>query len=166
MNAYQWVRIRCTTKPTTNASAQWTIIRGAYATEPIPALQNHGVTGTVTVSGTVNPPTPSAYSAVTAASTNAAVVKSSAGTLFGVSLSNPTATACHVKFYNKTTAPVVGTDVPVVTIPLPANSSQQVNFGALGLRFTSGIGIAVTAGIAATDTAASVAGVQILATYV
>ena len=159
VNAYQWLRIRCTTAPTANAQAQWTIIRGAYATEPIPALQSHGVTGTV------SPPTPSAYSAVTAASTNAAVVKSSAGTLFGVSLSNPTATACHVKFYNKTTAPVVGTDVPVLTIPVPANSSQQVPLGSLGLRFTSGIGIAVTAGIAATDTAAAVAGVQILTAH-
>lgn len=165
VNAYQWVRIRCTVVPTTNSSAQWTIIRGAYATEPIPAVQAHGVTGTVSVSGTVSPSNPSAYSAVTAASTNAAVVKSSAGTLYGVSLSNPTATACHVKFYNKTSAPVVGTDVPVVTIPVPANSSEQVNFGALGRRFTSGIGIAVTAGIAATDTAAAVAGVQILTAH-
>ncbi len=99
-----------------------------------------------------------------AATTNAAVV-SSAGNLFTLTASNPTATPCYVKLYNKTTAPTVGTDVPVMTIPVPATSFQKVDLGQIGHRFTSGISIAVTAGPLANDTAAAVAGVQIMATY-
>ena len=48
VNAYNWVRVRCTTTVTTNSIATWRIQRGSYATEPIPAIQTHGVSGTVT----------------------------------------------------------------------------------------------------------------------
>ena len=48
VNAYKWFRIRCSVAVTASASAQWTILRGSYATEPIPALQSHAVSGTVT----------------------------------------------------------------------------------------------------------------------
>jgi hypothetical protein len=39
VNANMWFRLRVTTNVTTNAKAKWTILRGAYATEPIPAAQ-------------------------------------------------------------------------------------------------------------------------------
>lgn len=48
VNAYNWVRVRCTTTVTTNSIATWRIQRGSYATEPIPAIQTHAVSGTVT----------------------------------------------------------------------------------------------------------------------
>lgn len=48
VNAYNWVRVRCTTAVTANSIATWRIQRGSYATEPIPAAQTHAVTGTVT----------------------------------------------------------------------------------------------------------------------
>ena len=48
VNAYNWVRVRCTTTVTTNSIATWRIQRGSYATEPIPAAQTHAVSGTVT----------------------------------------------------------------------------------------------------------------------
>lgn len=48
VNAYNWVRVRCTTTVTTNSIATWRVQRGSYATEPIPAMQTHAVTGTVT----------------------------------------------------------------------------------------------------------------------
>ena len=111
-------------------------------------------------------PTPSAYSLTTAASTNAANVKSSAGTLEEITASNVTATAAYVKLYNKASAPTVGTDVPVLTIPVAAGATVPLSFGPLGKRFTTGIAIAVTAAAAATDTAATVAGIQIHASYV
>lgn len=127
------------------------------------------VIGAVTISGVpfVNstPVAATAYSAVTAASTNAGVVKASAGNLFELSISNPTATAINVKLYNKASAPTVGTDVPVVTIPVPAGGSVTREFGALGKRFTTGIAIAATAGPLATDVAAAVAGVQLHGSY-
>lgn len=165
VNAYTWFRLRASVAVTNNAIATWTILRGAYATEPIPASQTSG-TQPVSGSVTANPPSGSSYSLVTAASTNAAVVKSSAGSLFELSVSNPTATPAFVKLYNKTSAPTVGTDVPVVTIPVEASSNKTTIFGTIGKRFTTGISIAVTAGMVATDTAATVAGIQIHGTYV
>lgn len=167
VNAYSWVRVRVTAR--TSGDLAWVIQRGSYATEPIPAIQTHAVTGsgTFTTSGAVTAlPTGTAYSLVTTASTNAAVVKSSAGNLFELTLSNPTATAAYVKLYNKATAPTVGTDVPVLTIPVAGGVVASVELGAIGKRFATGIGIAVTAAAAATDTANAVAGVQVHGTYI
>ena len=90
--------------------------------------------------------------------------------MYELTISNPTATAAYIKLYNKATAPTVGTDVPVLTIAIPATAAgvgeKSFNFGAVGKRFATGIGIAVTAAAAATDTGVAVAGVQINATYI
>jgi len=104
-------------------------------------------------------------SVVTAASTNSSVQKSIAGSLFELSISNPTATAISVKLYNKTTAPTVGTDVPVLTQTVAGGAIALLNFGQIGKRFALGIGIAATALPAATDTGVAVAGVQIHGSY-
>lgn len=167
VNGLAWVRIRCTVNPTTNAAATWTIQPGTYATEPIPAAQTHAISGSVTAT----PAAATAYKLTTAATTNAAVVKASAGRLAILNVSNPTTTAANLKLYDKATAPTVGTDVPTNTIPIPAGTAAQAvrvseEYGAHGLQFASGIGIAVTANAAATDTTATVAGIQIHASYV
>lgn len=161
VNAVRWFRIRCTTTVTASSIARWTIIRGTYATEPIPGIQTHAVTGTVTA----NSPSGSAISVVTAASTNASNQKSSAGNLFEISAANPTATPAFLKLYNKASAPTVGTDVPILTIPIPANNQISIEFGNIGKRFTTGIAMAVTGAIVATDTTSAVAGIQISGTY-
>jgi hypothetical protein len=152
---------------TASSTAQWTIVRGVYATEPIPAIQSHGITGTVTVAGatTDTPATGTAYSLETTAVAVAASVKASAGALFELSLSIPTATAAYVKLYNKASAPVPASDVPVLTITLPANSAVVQQFGALGKRFATGIALGITGAIGKTDTTATVAGLQIHGTY-
>lgn len=103
-------------------------------------------------------------SLTTTASTNAANIRNAKAVLGEVTISNVTATACYVKFYNKSSSPTVGTDIPVLTIPVPANTTVNMAFG-LGKVFSTGLSIAVTAGAAATDTANAVAGVQISATY-
>lgn len=103
-------------------------------------------------------------SLTTTASTNAANIRNAKAVLGEVTISNVTATACYVKFYNKSSSPTVGTDIPVLTIPVPANTTVNMAFG-LGKAFSTGLSIAVTAGAAATDTANAVAGVQISATY-
>ncbi len=174
VNAYQYARVRCTTAVTTNAIANWIAQRGSYATEPIPAAQvtaaAQPVSGTLTSAGTTTA-TPATgtntniASLVTAATTNATIVKASAGTLFEVTFSNVTATAGFVKLYNKATAPTVGTDIPIATFPVAANATVTYEFGALGKRFAAGISLAVTAAAPATDTAAFVAGMQISGTY-
>lgn len=162
VNAVRWFRIRCSTTLTAGAIGTWTVIRGTYATEPIPGVQAHAITGTVAV--TLQ--TATTYNLETAASTNAAAVKTSAGNLFEVTAYNPTATPAFWKFYNKASAPTVGTDTPVLTVPIPANGLVQLNFGALGKRFATGIGSAVTAAAVKTDTGVTVAGIQLNATYV
>lgn len=161
INAVRWFRIRCTTTLTTNAQATWSIVRGSYATEPIPAVQPHGITGSVSVTL----PTGSQIKVVTAASTNASLQKNSAGNLMEISASNPTATAAFLKIYDKASAPTVGTDVPLMTINVPANSAVSFEFGNLGKRFVLGLGLAVTAAIGATDTGVTIAGIQISGTY-
>jgi hypothetical protein len=103
---------------------------------------------------------------VTTASTNATSVKAGSGQLIEVTLSNPTATAASVKFYNKGSAPTVGTDIPVLTKTLVAGETWVYTPAILGKKFASGIALAVTALPAATDTGVAVAGVQINGTYV
>ena len=159
VNALKRIRVRATAR--VSGTQSWSFVQGTYATEPVPASQataNQPVTST--------PLTPTAASVATTASTNAAVVKSTAGTLFNVSVSNPTATPAFVKLYNKSTTPIVGTDVPIITVPVAGNSAVSFDFGSLGARFGSGIGRAVTGAIAATDTTNAVAGVQVLISYV
>lgn len=163
VNAYKWFRVRCTTNVTASSIATWSIGRGSYATEPIPAIQTHPVTGSGNF--TIIPVAGSQISVVSTASTNASNQKSSAGNLFELSVSNPTATAVAVKLYNKATPPTVGTDVPILTIPIAAGAIVSLSFGQLGKRFATGISLAITAAVAATDTASSVAGVQVHGTY-
>lgn len=133
---------------------------------PIPA--GSAAIGSVTVASgavTVTPVTATAYSVVTTASTNGANIKNAAGTLYEVTVSNVTATPIFVKFYNKASAPTVGTDVPILTIPAAANSVVAVPLGPVGKRFSTGIAIAATGVITAADATNAVALVQISASY-
>ena len=175
VNSFTNVRVRATAH--TSGTAAWRIQPSYMATEPRPAVPVHGVTqsgtwniGTVTTvtaaAATTTPANGTSYNAVSAASTNATSVKASAGNLFEITASNVTATATFVKLYNKASAPTVGTDVPVLTISVPANTTVAMQFGSQGKRFATGIALAVTAAAAATDTAAAVAGVQLSATYI
>ena len=127
--------------------------------------------GTATI-GTLSTPLGTGISVISAATTNASVQKASAGNLFEITVSNPTATPVYVKLYNKASAPTVGTDVPVVTITAPAASATNkptdgvLTFAQIGKRFSTGIAMAITGGPLATDTTAAVAGVQVHGTYI
>lgn len=149
------------TSGTVTGNAAITAGGGLMAVAGTPAVTV--TSGSVTSS---QPATPTAYSAVTTASTNAASVKASAGTVYAVTLSNPTATPVFYKLFNKASAPTLGTDVPLVTIPVPASSGVVHQFGALGLRFATGIASAVTGAMAAADVSSGVAAVQVTASYV
>lgn len=133
---------------------------------PIPA--GSAAIGSVTVASgavTATPVTAAAYSVVTTASTNGANIKNAGGGLYEVTVSNVTATPIFVKFYNKASAPTVGTDVPILTIAAAANSTVSLQFGATGKRFSTGISIAATGVITAADATNAVALVQISASY-
>ena len=172
----RWVRIRCTSQTTTGSIATWTVARSRISLEPDKATQ--AISGAVTVSGTPTVsvsgtppvsvsslPTGIALSRVSTASTNAVLIKSTAGSLYELSIVNPTATAAWLKLYNKSTVAVPGTDTPIAVVSMPANSVLQMEFGSIGKRFSSGISLAITGAQALLDTTNAVAGVQVTGTY-
>lgn len=129
------------------------------------------VTGavTATVSGTVtaNTATPTASAVNSAATTNATLVKNAAGTVHSITCSNVGAAVAYVKFYNKASAPTVGTDVPVIVIPVPAGQVVNVSFNNVGYRFATGIGLGITNLAPDNDTTAvAAAQVKVLTSYI
>jgi hypothetical protein len=169
VNGIQWFRVRCTTAVTAGATATWTIVPAAFATEPNPSVPTHAVTGsgTFTVAGTATttPVTGTAYGLTTAATTNAASIKTSAGNVTEISISNLTAATIYVKLYNSATAPTAGAGTPRTVIPVAAGATINIDYGPLGKRFETGIGITVTANAVITDATAVGAGALINATY-
>lgn len=125
--------------------------------------------GSATIGGVniIALPTPTVFTLTSAATTNATSVKGTAGSLFEISADNETAALKYLKLYNKATAPTVGTDVPILTIPIPINGSIQVPFGAIGKRFSTGIAYAITNLQAVADTTAVAAGdVHVSGSYI
>jgi len=110
------------------------------------------------------PVTPSAYNLTSTASTNASSIKTSPGSLYEISVFNPTAAVIYLKLYNKTTTPTVGTDVPLAVIPVPVNGQVTIEYG-VGKRFSNGIALATTLGPLSTDVAAIAVGALISASY-
>ena len=167
VNALAYVRVRCTAR--TSGTQNWRLTLGSYATEPIPATQISGtqpVSGSVTANqGTIVAPTVSNINS--AASTNATAVKATAGSVYNIVASNANAAVRYLKLYNKATAPTVGTDVPIIVIPIPATGFVSVNLGLLGHRFTTGIALAITTGMADSDTGAVAASeIKVATAYV
>ncbi len=104
---------------------------------------------------------PSATSRITSSanSTNATVAKAGAGDLFGIQGYNTTASVVYLKLYNKASAPSVGTDTPVKTIPIPPNAPVPPGCTwANGFYFSTGIAYALTGAAADNDTTAVSAG--------
>lgn len=157
VNGIKWFRVRCSVAVTANSIAFWTATLGTQATEPVTVITAHGVTST--------PASGTNYALTTAASTNAATVKSSSGNLYEVSVFNSTAATIYVRFYNKSSSPTVGTDIPIVVIPVTTNALVVSEFGNLGKRFSNGIAISVTAAAPNTDATVVAAGALISATY-
>jgi hypothetical protein len=103
-------------------------------------------------------------------STNATSVKNSSGAIFNMIIHNTHSggggnSSIAFRLYNKSTAPVVGTDVPMVVIHVSANSSKEINFTS-GITFTNGIAYSITDGDELLDaTAVSADGVQVYIGY-
>ncbi|NBZ96935.1 MAG: hypothetical protein EBR40_11020 [Proteobacteria bacterium] len=98
------------------------------------------------------------------------MVKNSNGTLGTLLLSNNTASLKWFRIFNKASAPTVGTDTPVINIPIQPNTTLDVSGGFAGLRLSTGIAYAITGGSASaavTDSTAVAAGdVTVNMTYV
>lgn len=124
------------------------------ASLPVSVIGTVPVSGSLTTAGTTTntPVTPTSTFTNSAASTNATLTKGSAGTLWSMLATNNGAAIRYLKLYNKATLPTVGTDIPVLTIPIPIGGMVQVDGGANGLRFSLGIGFAITGAAADADT--------------
>jgi len=127
----------------------------------VTALQNGtwnvGILGTALVSD--RPATSGGltmHKKISVASTNATNVKPSIGQVYGVQAISTNAAARYLKLYDKATAPVVGTDMPVKTLTIPGNASGAglIPYWHMGLAFVNGIGYALTTGPLDTDTGA------------
>ena len=92
-----------------------------------------------------------------AATTNATLLKASAATVYTITIMNASAANRFVRIYNLTTAPTVGTSIPIMVIAVPATSSKELEFG-MGIPFSVGLSFAITAGAAATDATVVAAG--------
>ena len=81
-----------------------------------------------------------------AATTNATLVKGSAGSIFNIIVHNTdqgAGHAHHLRLYNLNRVPVVGTDVPMAIINIAAGSSKEMCF-ASGITFSNGIAYSIT----------------------
>lgn len=92
------------------------------------------------------------YHLVSAATTNATVVKASAGQLFGWYIYNSNAAARKLVFHNTASAPTAGASV-MFSIIIPPTSGANV-FSDIGIAFSTGIAITTVTGLADNDTAA------------
>ena len=89
-------------------------------------------------------------------------VKATAGQIYALHVMNLTAALLYFKIYNATAATVVvGTTVPDITIPVPANNDTDgagfVWSVPQGIAFSTAITVAATTGIADADTGAPAA---------
>lgn len=94
---------------------------------------------------------------ISTADTNAALIAAAATSVCFIHAANTSATWRWLKLFNKATAPVPGTDTPSVTIGIPPNGIVEfdpVHYVRLG----TGLGIAITGGMADLDATAIGAG--------
>jgi hypothetical protein len=96
----------------------------------------------------------SMHKLISANTTNATSVKASAGKVYSIQVFNNNASQRFFKFYDKATAPTVGTDTPVKVIAIPGNTSGSgaVLAWGRGLTFANGVAYALTTGVADSDT--------------
>lgn len=92
-----------------------------------------------------------------AATTNLTSAVASPCDLYGVIVTNTAAAVKFLKIYNKASAPVLASDVPVLTLCLPAGQLATVGFEA-GLYFNLGLAYAITGADGDTDATAVTAG--------
>ena len=86
---------------------------------------------------------------VTAATTNASMLSGFPCDLDGIS--GWSTVTCYLKIFDLAKAPTLGTDLPMMTVMLPANVPVFANFGVKPLSLKNGLAIAVTLNPADTD---------------
>lgn len=161
--------------PSVIAAAQFTKITDGTTAVAVKAASTAAVATDpgVVVSLSPNLPAPTLHTLESAATTNATSVKASAGRITNLVITSPltTATVRYFKLYNKASAPTVGTDTPVITLPI-VTTTNGVNVvtlpvSDLGLYFSTGIAYAITGAATTADTTAVAAGdVKVFMNYI
>jgi hypothetical protein len=98
------------------------------------------------------------HTLVSAAGTNATSVKAGPASIGTIILSNTSLSTKFVKFFNKASAPTVGTDTPVLQFAVSAGQTLDISTSFAGLRLSTGFAYAITGGSALLDTTAVAAG--------
>lgn len=94
----------------------------------------------------------STYHLASAGSTNATVIKASAGQVYGWYIYNSNAAARKVVFHNTASTPTAGASV-FFSLVIPPTSGANV-FSSIGIPFSSGVAITAVTGLADNDSAA------------
>lgn len=167
VNGLNWFRVRATAWTSGTANIQ--IQPGAYATEPIPAAQISGtqpvsftqpalvagaaLIGDVGIQVRANATgAASIHHIVSAATTNVAQIKATAGRVYGYCLSNTTASWRYVKFHNVASA-TAGAAV-AMTVGIPPNGKAECHIP-MGIGFATAISRSIVTGAADADTTAT-----------
>lgn len=100
---------------------------------------------------------------VSAASDNPTAVKTSAGWVGYIIVTNVNAAVRYLHLYNKASAPTLGTDTPVMTVPLPggATGGGAIISMPVGIEFNVGIALAITTTTGAVPASGNVAANEI-----
>lgn len=109
-------------------------------------------------------PLPAGSKAVnSAASTNQTLVKGTPGRIVSIVCSNVNAATRYVKLFDKATAPVTGTDTPILTIQVLTGATVGI---VVGYTTLLGIGLAITVNATDLDNTNVAAGdVKVLLSY-
>lgn len=91
------------------------------------------------------------YRLLSANTTNSNLIKTGGRAVQGIMVHN-TGTIAFVKLYNKATAPTVGTDTPLMTVPVAATTGQVLIQFPNGIVFDLGLGVGITGLIGDSDT--------------
>jgi len=94
---------------------------------------------------------------------NSTLVKNGPAKLVILHIVNGAATARFFKLYNKSSAPTVGTDIPLITISLPSGASNFTLPSLVGIDFSVGLSFAVTLGVSDSDTTPFTVGGEVTA---
>lgn len=102
---------------------------------------------------------------ISTASTNCNLVRAGNSVLHDLIPINTTTTIYYLKLYNKATAPVAGTDIPLWTIPLPFGATSSGggvdHHSAPGILFPDGFGFCITGAVADADSSNAATGLVI-----
>lgn len=91
------------------------------------------------------------------ATTNATSIKTTRGAVYGFNLCNKSAAAVFFKFYNKASAPIVGTDTVYLKVMVPTLQCTEHSLS-IGMQFPLGIAYAITSAQPDADATAVAAG--------